>query len=229
MKLNSSQIEQLYSFTKAHYVDYYDLQTELVDHLANDIETQWELNPSIDFETSLNNAFKKFGVFGFEDVVLEKTKSLHKKYNKWVWQNLISFFKFPVIIGTFISMFLVFKLLVLGIENETYTNIVKGIIIISTVISLGYYFVKYYFYNKKKSLWLMENLVWKNGVSYTMSIVTNPIIIITGWILPTNNIYLILLLSFFIIISLLVNYIVMIKIPNNAKKYLLETYPYFLV
>ena len=40
MKLTPQQIEQLYQFTRQHYVEWYDLQTELVDHLANSIETQ---------------------------------------------------------------------------------------------------------------------------------------------------------------------------------------------
>ena len=38
MKLTEEQIQQLYKFTRQHYVEHYDVQTELVDHLANDIE-----------------------------------------------------------------------------------------------------------------------------------------------------------------------------------------------
>ena len=45
MKLTPQQIDQLYLFTRQHYVEYYDLQTELVDHLANAIETEWQQNP----------------------------------------------------------------------------------------------------------------------------------------------------------------------------------------
>ena len=40
MKVNQKQIDELYLFTRQHFVEYYDLQTELVDHLANAIETQ---------------------------------------------------------------------------------------------------------------------------------------------------------------------------------------------
>lgn len=40
MKLSTEQIDYLYQFTRNHYVEYYDLQTELVDHLANAIEAQ---------------------------------------------------------------------------------------------------------------------------------------------------------------------------------------------
>ena len=40
-KVNSNQIDRLYRFTREHFVEYYDVQTELVDHLASAIEKQW--------------------------------------------------------------------------------------------------------------------------------------------------------------------------------------------
>lgn len=51
MKLSSKHIDQLYKFTSAHFVEWYDLQTELVDHLANDIEDIWEKDPKLSFMT----------------------------------------------------------------------------------------------------------------------------------------------------------------------------------
>ncbi|MFY7810403.1 MAG: hypothetical protein ACOVQ2_01610 [Flavobacterium sp.] len=226
MKLNATQIEQLYSFTQAHYVKYYDLQSELVDHLANDIETQWEVESNIDFETALNIAFKKFGVFGFEDVVLEKTKSLQKKYNKWVWQNLISFFKIPQIISTLVGMYFVFKLLVLGTENEIYTYIIMGGLIISSIIFIIINYVNYYKLNKNP-VWLMENIIYNNNFNFSLLVLNLNIQLFLN-ISPTSNLYLMMLMSFLIVISILINYITLIKIPKNAKYYLLETYPYFL-
>ena len=93
MKLTSEQIERLYQFTRQHYVEWYDLQTELVDHLANAIEQQWQENPKISFEEALQIEFKKFGVFGFMDVIKEKQVALSKKYKILqlvpIW-NLIS-------------------------------------------------------------------------------------------------------------------------------------------
>jgi hypothetical protein len=62
-------------------VEYYDLQTELVDHLANAIETEWQENPKLTFEEILQNEFKKFGVFRFMDVVEKRQAVLGKKYN----------------------------------------------------------------------------------------------------------------------------------------------------
>ena len=49
MKVSTAQIEKLYKFTRDHYVEHYDLQTELVDHLANGIETRWKENPKLSF------------------------------------------------------------------------------------------------------------------------------------------------------------------------------------
>ena len=47
MKLTENQIEELYVFTRKHYVIHYDLQTELVDHLSNGVEEQWQANPKL--------------------------------------------------------------------------------------------------------------------------------------------------------------------------------------
>ncbi len=79
MKLTPEQIQQLYKFTRQHYVEYYDVQTELVDHLANDIEQIWQTKPNLSFEDTRDISFKKFGVFGFMDVVDERAKVLNIK------------------------------------------------------------------------------------------------------------------------------------------------------
>ena len=78
MKLTPEQIQQLYKFTREHFVEHYDVQTELVDHLANDIEQIWETQPNLSFEDARTISFKKFGVFGFMDVVGERAKALNK-------------------------------------------------------------------------------------------------------------------------------------------------------
>jgi hypothetical protein len=67
MQLTTSQIDKLFTFTRQHFGRYYDLQSELVDHLANSIEAQWEfLNEHL---RRLKYQFKKFGIYGFMDVV----------------------------------------------------------------------------------------------------------------------------------------------------------------
>ena len=85
MPLSEKQIEQLYKFTRTHFVEHYDLQTELVDHLANGIESQQSSNPVLTFEEALKLEFKKFGVCGFNDVIQEKTKAMSKRYRELLW------------------------------------------------------------------------------------------------------------------------------------------------
>ena len=89
MKLTPEQIDRLYQFTRQHYVEYYDLQTELVDHLANSIEAQWQESSKISFEEALQKEFKKFGVFGFMDVVEKRQAALNRKYNGIILRHFL--------------------------------------------------------------------------------------------------------------------------------------------
>lgn len=57
-KITDEQIEQLFDFTRKHYVEHYYVQVELVDRLVNDIELQWKENPNIPFEDALETVLK---------------------------------------------------------------------------------------------------------------------------------------------------------------------------
>ena len=97
MTLTQDQIQDLFTFTRQHFVEWYDLQCELVDHLANDIEKIQTENPSLTFKEARDKSFKKFGVFGFMDVVEAKSKALSKRYFKMVLQEFKTFFTIPKI------------------------------------------------------------------------------------------------------------------------------------
>lgn len=98
MKLTNQQIDQLFDFTKKHLVEHYDVQVELVDHLANAIEDQWKENPNISFEDALKAEFKKFGVFGFSGLVEQKQVALKNHYWKIIKKEIVSFFTIPKIL-----------------------------------------------------------------------------------------------------------------------------------
>jgi len=97
-KVTPQQIDRLYQFTDEHFVDYYDVQTELVDHLANSIEKQWQENPEKDFETALKEEFKKFGVFGFLEVVESRQAAMQKRYYQLMWKEAKEFLKLPKVL-----------------------------------------------------------------------------------------------------------------------------------
>jgi hypothetical protein len=52
MQLSAEQIQVLFSFTEKKKVHWYDLQLELVDHLACRIEEEMEADTSLSFEAA---------------------------------------------------------------------------------------------------------------------------------------------------------------------------------
>lgn len=226
MKLTPTQIDQLYTFTKQHYVEYYDLQTELVDHLANAIELEWESNPTLSFETLLNKEFKKFGVFGFMDVVEEKQKAMVKRYNSWVWNHFKAFFELPKIIGTVLliaALFYFFKF------NENNIEIIKILILIQFVV-VFFGMVKQKLLSNKKDLkpkkWLLEKTIYSCGnFGGLLTLPLNIGSIISNNITQATNSFALLGMSSFLVAFSLFFYIILFEIPSKAQDYLEKTYP----
>jgi hypothetical protein len=97
MELNKEQIAELFSFTEKKFVQWYDVQVEIVDHLANKIEAEMEQNVTLDFKTALSKVYASFGIFGFARIVKQKEEQVRKANNKhWIkefknqftWPNL---------------------------------------------------------------------------------------------------------------------------------------------
>lgn len=97
MTLTKAQIEQLFEFTRKKYVHFYDVQVELVDHLAATIEATISENPSLSFEQALQKVYGGFGIFGFAKVVQEKEKAVEKHNNRLWKKAIISYFTLPKI------------------------------------------------------------------------------------------------------------------------------------
>jgi hypothetical protein len=95
MKLDSTQIARLFEFTKQHYVDHYDVQVEIVDHLAAAIEERISQNPALNFENVLDEVFKGFGIFGFDTFVNGKTKLVEREGAKVFWNAFFQYFTWP--------------------------------------------------------------------------------------------------------------------------------------
>ena len=136
MKLTNQHIEQLYTFTRQHYVEHYDVQTELVDHLANDIEQVLEDKPTLTFEQARDISFKKFGVFGFMDVVEEKQKQLNKKYYKIILSFVKDWFRLPKLIATITLFFFFYTLLTSNLSSIYFMGI--------WIFYIGYLSIKLY-------------------------------------------------------------------------------------
>lgn len=143
-ELTEEQVAQLFEFTRRHYVEYYDVQVELVDHLASSIEAEWEKNPEISFDIALNNVFSGFGIFGFSDVVENKAKSVWK-YQKSLWhKEFAKQFRWP----NFLKLVTVWTILFM-LFRVFPVNIVASATCIFIVILSLYFLIKEQRYLRK--------------------------------------------------------------------------------
>ncbi len=227
MKLTELQIENLYKFTRQHYVYHYDVQTELVDHLANDIEQIWEEYPNLSFEDARDKSFKKFGIFGFMDVIEAKQKQMNKRYRKIMWRFFKEWFTLPKVISTltvFLSLFLVLKIkysefLVLAVLLALFTfDIIKQ--------------TKAKKQQKKKEdknekVFLLEAMIGttrQNFVGLTFINMFNFIHLTKVSFHNLENHWL-LLISFSSTVIVILFYVTSYVIPQKAEELLQETYP----
>lgn len=227
MKLTKPQIEDLYAFTRKHFVEYYDLQTELVDHLANDIENMWQQNPKLPFDEARDKAFKKFGIFGFMEPIEQKAKAMNKKYLKYFWNELKQWFGIPKIVMT-IGLFLIFYML-FSTSYIAYFSILFYLIIGGFCIYKSVKLNRQFRRRKEKSgkKWMMEEMIFKQAGGtglVIMSQLYNVFHISDNLI---NNTYAIFGLSLAFTALLILNYISFELIPNKAEELLNETYPEF--
>lgn len=97
VKLDADQIQLLFQFTEKKFVHWYDLQIELVDHLASRIEEEMEADPGLGFDAALRKVYAGFGIFGFAKIVQEKSSQLEKAAGKMWWKEIRSLFSWPKI------------------------------------------------------------------------------------------------------------------------------------
>lgn len=220
-KINADQLDRLYAFTRAHYVEHYDLQTELADHLANAIEATWQQQPALPFEDALQREFKKFGVFGFSTVVEKSQKALGKKYYKLMWGYFKQFFKLPQIVLTLTMLFVTYKLLELEpMIYFGYTIFISFTVLIKTCLYRREYNEKVKATGKR---WLLEDIIY--GCGGIVGFISLPFHLFSfsfeGDVSPIK----LCVLTAFVVFSALISYIVLFVIPARAQEHLKEAYP----
>ncbi|SHI66404.1 hypothetical protein SAMN04488096_103233 [Mesonia phycicola] len=224
--LSVEQIERLYEFTRQHYVEYYDVQTELVDHLASAIEKHWQEDPDQDFETLLQKEFKKFGIFGFTDVVAEREQAMQKRYFQLVKKEALEFLKLPKV---FIVAFLVWLFSFLLLQKEI-GFVIVGSILVLEIIYVFYSLIKFHkaSAHKKKErggkTYLLEKMFMNMGRGVGG-------FVISPWqwywvaekTLPYQ--YFAVVFALLITFSFILHYIVFKILPAKKEEILLKAYP----
>lgn len=133
MKLTEAQIEELYAFTRKKYVEYYDVQTELVDHLATSIEEKMSESSNINFETALQQVYSQFGIFGFSELVEKKAMEAAIKGRKLFRKSFFEYFKLPKILLFVMILLVSYKVFEIS-NNDFIAYCFYAIIVIFNVV-----------------------------------------------------------------------------------------------
>ena len=112
--LTSNQIQTIFDFTEKKYIKYYDVQLELVDHIADKIETLQADDPNLSFDRALHEVYKSFGVFGFTKVQEQKMVELHRYWMRHLKSYIKGYFKLPKIIITVILSLCIYSFMKQG-------------------------------------------------------------------------------------------------------------------
>ena len=220
-KVTQEEIGQLFAFTRKHFVEYYDLQNELTDHLANAIEQRWVAEPALSFDDALKQEFKKFGVFGFMTVVEQRQVALTKKYNRLMWGYFKQFLKFPQIAFTILCVFAVYK--AIEYNSISYQVLMMGTLVISfcTIIAKGIKYRKKVKQTGRK--WLFEEIIARCGG--LAGICYLPLQFSMHLYSESPGLIRAILMAVLAVVFILSQYVILYIIPQKAEEHLLKTYP----
>lgn len=231
--ITTEETNQLFEFCRKHYVPQYDLQVELVDHLATAIEEQWKENPEISFDIALYGTFKQFGISGFSKIKAQKQKELARKYNLLIWNYLIEFFSWPKIVLTAtltLALVTIFSL----VEKDNWV-LATIFLSISIVVLVHYLFVFPKSYKKVqvkgKKFLLLEQLGRGQILSFALVqfMVQSPTLLRIFKINALQNTVGIFGISLFIVVLCIILYGEMFFVPSKIKEHFSEQFPEFAV
>lgn len=110
MELRKQDIDRISKFVEGKYVDYYDVQVELVDHIATAIEEKQAVDPGKEFEEALEEVYRSFGVMGFADLVMTKEDAMAKQRMQMWWHECKTWFAWPKVALTVLILLAVYFL-----------------------------------------------------------------------------------------------------------------------
>jgi len=228
MKLTKEHTKELYIFTRKHFVYHYDVQTELVDHLANDIEDLWSKSPGLTFEDARDKSFKKFGVFGFMDVLEAKQKQMNKRYWKIILRFGKEWFTIPKTMTTIFIFLGFYFFLQLQYAEFIFIGTLLTLILVEFILLFKSRKLNKIKELKKEKKFLLEDMIGQTRKSSTVLCYINliqftafPNVFLPGGL----NIYWLLFFSVVLTLLSIIFYITNYVIPQKAEELLTETYP----
>ena len=210
---------------------YYDLQVELVDHLASLIEKLWELNANLSFEDALQQTYHEFGIFGFSKIKASKEKALLKKYKGMLWFYVGQYFKLPKILITFMFAFLLFTVFHYTEKDSVVAIVYILAVFLFEIIYHFYIFPKHY---KIQSVEGKKFIITNTLRNIQASIAVLPAILlqlisflISGGY-PAFNLWFEIVVSFLIVGFTLLLIALSFYVPNKIREHFEAQFPQFV-
>lgn len=147
MELSKQQLAQIREFINKKGFTYIDVQMEILDHVASQVEEKMTNNPELKFADAVNETHKSFGVLGFSGIEDGITKMLYRRYRKIFLSNIIIFFKFKYFPITCLAFFLMYKIQYFIQRTELMYPIFIIVMISLNVVLYAQYFKSYYLKN----------------------------------------------------------------------------------
>lgn len=110
MKLDKEQLQHISAFISKRGFTHYDLQLEIIDHVACKVEELMTADPSLSLDEAIRLTHGQFGPNGFSVFEDAMKVSLRKRYWKLFYRELLSYLRpiyLPLVVG---SVYLVYLL-----------------------------------------------------------------------------------------------------------------------
>ncbi|AHW61915.1 hypothetical protein SAMN05444285_11266 [Draconibacterium orientale] len=232
--LTKEETEHLFKVCENHDVPQYDLQIELVDHLASLVEQHWVEKPEDPFKYAVYKALQKFGPTGFQQVKQQKQRALTRKYNRILWHYLLEFYHWPKTLLTLaltLAVVLLFK-----IVHQLHWLFAIYILVLvcgNLIYHLRYKSINETTPNSEKSFLLLNQL--KHIQYFAMFLCQLPIwanlpfqILEKQSISMPTNFIILFPVAFFIVSSTIVLFAYLFYIPQKIKQHFTQQFPEFV-
>lgn len=223
MVLSEEQIQSLFTFCEKHFVKYYDVQVELVDHLANAVELEMQNDSKLSFEKALEKVHQSFGVMGFAPLVAEKQNQAEKQSRKIFWKLLKTQFGWPKILLFF--LFTIFFITVSKVDIIFLRWFFISIYILGWISEIfGIIQIKRLIVPTKKKFLLGEKSDFMATIWFLLYLIYSPRIFDTVFLAASRSFLSALFLSALFslgVIMIIANW----QFLSSVKKSLCKTYP----
>jgi hypothetical protein len=206
-------------------VEHYDLQTELVDHLANGIEQQWAHSPKLSFDEAKKMEFKKFGVFGFMEVVSERQKARGKKYHKIIWRFFKAWWSLPKLLMAISGILVLFIIIDALPKGDLRVESIAGVFYALDILLL------YRTFQLKKEIdgapkkWMLQEMIYRQGLTLQLFLIPLNFLNMANLRGLLDTFHGQLFIATLVVIMLILLKICGYAIPSKAEELLAEVYP----